>query len=60
MKKRHSNLQIRIEFEPNRFSSDWLVKVYEQLKPVDSRSVSNERQKNEEVGTEAANKGGEK
>jgi hypothetical protein len=60
MNKRHSNLQIRIEFEPNRFSSDWLVKVYEQLKPVDSRIVSNERQENEETGTETATEGGEK
>jgi hypothetical protein len=57
MKKR-SNLQIRIEFEPNRFSSDWLVKVYEQLRPVDSRIVSNERQENEDANTEAAIEGG--
>ena len=60
MKKRHPNLQIRIEFEPNRFSSDWLVKAYEQLKPVDSHSVSQERQKHEEIDTKAANKGGGK
>ncbi len=60
MKKRHSNLQIRIEFEPNRFSSDWLVEVYEQLRPVDSRIVSNERQENEDANTEAAIEGGGK
>jgi hypothetical protein len=60
MNKRHSNLQIRIEFEPNRFSSDWLVKVYEQLKPVDARIISNERQEKEELGTGAAIEGGEK
>ena len=57
MKKRHSNLKIRVEFEPNRFSSDHLVKVYEQLKPVDSRLVSNEPQKKEEAGNISAIKG---
>ena len=60
MNKHHSGLKIRVEFEPNRFSSDYLVKVYEQLKPVDSRIISSERQKNEEAGTIEAVKGGEK
>ena len=49
MNKRHSNLNIRIEFEPNRFASKCLAKVYEQLKPVDSRIVSTGRQDNEKV-----------
>jgi hypothetical protein len=60
MTKRHPNLEIRIEFEPNRFASNCLARIYEQLKPVDSRVVSNERQENEEVGAIAAIKGGEK
>ncbi len=60
MKKRHSNLKIRVEFEPNRFSSDYLVKVYEHLKPVDSRLVSNEPQKKEEAGNISAIKGNKK
>ena len=48
MKKRHSNLMIRVEYEPNRFASDCLVKVYEQLKSVDSRIIPNEQEKKEE------------
>ena len=60
MSKRHSNLKIRIEFEPNRFASKCLAKVYEQLKPVDSRIVSKERQDNEKVIAVAAIQGGEK
>jgi len=60
MNKRHSKLDIRVEFEPNRFSSDCLVKVYEQLKPVDSRIISNERKNNEDAGTVAAIEGGKK
>ena len=60
MKKRHSNLKIRVEFEQNRFSSDYLVKVYEHLKPVDSRLVSNEPQKKEEAGNISAIKGNKK
>ncbi|MCU7850461.1 MAG: hypothetical protein KZQ89_21285 [Candidatus Thiodiazotropha sp. (ex Lucinoma kastoroae)] len=60
MKKRHSNLEIRVEFEPNRFSSGYLAKIYEQLKRVDSRIISNEQQKNEEARTKAAIEGGEK
>ncbi len=40
MNKRHSNLKIRIEFERNRFASNCLAKIYEQLKPANSREVS--------------------
>ena len=60
MKKRHSDLKIRVEFEPNRFSSDYLIEVYEQLKPVDSRIISNERQNDEVGGDIAAIEGGNK
>lgn len=59
MKKRHADLKLRVEFEPNRFSSDWLAKVYEQLKPVDSRIIFDEGQTNEQGGTRTARKGGE-
>jgi len=60
MSKRHSNLGIRIEFEPNRFASKCLAKTYEQLKPVDSRVVSTERQENGKSKAIAAIVGGEK
>ena len=60
MRKRRSTLRIRIEFEPNRFASNCLAEVYEQLKPVDSRVVSRERKENEEAGARAAIEGGEK
>ena len=38
MSERHRTWRVRVAFEPNRFSSDQLVKVYEQLKPTNSRS----------------------
>ena len=60
MKRGHSRVKIRVEFEPNRFSSECLAKVYEQLKPVDSRVVSNQRQENEKSKAIAAIEGGEK
>ena len=60
MSRRHSNLRIRIEFEPNRFASKCLAETYEQLKPVDSRSVSNERKGKEKIKAIAAIQGGEK
>ncbi len=48
MKKHPPQLKIRIEFEPNRFSSDSLTKVYEQLKQVQSYPITN-KQKNDEA-----------
>ena len=57
MNKRQPHLIIRVEFEPNRFATDCLVKVYEQLKPVDSRIISNAHKKNEEAGNIATIKG---
>ncbi len=60
MNKRQPHLKIRVEFEPNRFASDCLAKVYEQLKPVDSRIISNEHQKKEEAGNIATIKGSKK
>jgi len=60
MSRRHSNLRIRIEFEPNRFASKCLAETYEQLKPVDSRIVSNKRKAKEKIKAIAAIQGGEK
>jgi hypothetical protein len=31
--------RIRVVFEPNRFGAEHLIEVYEQLKPVESRSI---------------------
>ncbi len=60
MSRRRSSLKVRIEFEPNRLASKCLTKIYEQLKPVDSRIVSNKRQENEKSEAIAAIEGGEK
>ena len=65
MSKRRSNFKVRIEFEPNRFAPKCLAEIYEQLKPVDSRVVSNQRKENERQKKEkskavAAIEGGEK
>ncbi len=60
MSKHRSNFKVRIEFEPNRFAPKCLAKIYEQLKPVDSRLVSNQRQENEKNEAIAAIEGGEK
>ncbi len=60
MSKRHPNFKVRVEFEPNRFAPKCLAKIYEQLKPVDSRLVSNQRQENEKNDVIAAIEGGEK
>jgi hypothetical protein len=60
MSKRHSDLKVRVQFEPNRFSSDFLNNVYEQLKPIDSRILSNERQQDGEAETKTSIEGGKK
>jgi len=60
MNKRHPPLKIRVEYEPNRFSSDYLVKVYEQLKPVDAHIISTQRKGNEESGNIAMIEGEKK
>ena len=33
--------RVRLAFEPNRFAAEQLVEVYEQLKPMDSRTKPN-------------------
>lgn len=32
--------RVRLAFEPNRFSSEQLVRIYEQLKPTDARAAT--------------------
>ncbi len=39
MSNRHHTWRLRVRFEPNRFSSEQLAKVYEQLQPTVSREV---------------------
>lgn len=48
MKKHPPPLKIRVAFEPNRFSSDSLTKVYEQLNKIQSYPIT-KTQKNDEV-----------
>ncbi len=57
MNKRPLSFKTRIKFEPNRFSSDCLVKVYEQLKPVESRVITRKHQNNEDAKPIALTKG---
>ena len=40
MGKRSPTLHIHVAYEPNRFASEQLVKVYAQLKPSQSRTIS--------------------
>jgi hypothetical protein len=40
MTRQTSNWRIRLAFEPNRFSSEQLERVYEQLKPTEMRATS--------------------
>lgn len=41
MKKKPPPLNIRVAFEPNRFSSDNLTKVYEHLNQIQSYPITN-------------------
>lgn len=36
----YQHRRIRLVFEPNRFASEQLIKVYEQLTPIESRPLS--------------------
>ena len=60
MNRRHSQFKVRVKFEPNRFSSNYLINVYEQLQPVDARIISSERKEIEEVEINTAIEGGER
>lgn len=51
--------RIRRAFEPNRFSCDQLVKVYEQLKPVESHCPSARSVSEPAVEKRSADTGGE-
>ncbi len=42
MTERRRIWRIRLAFEPNRFASEQLAKVYEQLKPTDSHAAPTE------------------
>lgn len=38
--KEHPTRRLRLAFEPNRFAAEQLVKVYEELKPLESRTTA--------------------
>jgi hypothetical protein len=40
MTRQQRNWRIRLAFEPNRFSCEQLERVYQQLKPADTRTTS--------------------
>ena len=52
--------RIRRVFEPNRFSYDQLVKVYEQLKPMESRGLSAQSLSQPVEQKRSTSKGGER
>jgi len=58
MKKHPTPLNIRVEFEPNRFSSDSLRKVYEQLKQIQSYPIAKTQKKDEVCITKTSKVGG--
>ena len=60
MSERHCTRRIRVAFEPNRFSSDQLVKIYEQLKPTDSRGAPTGPSRKPATTKRSAAKGGRK
>jgi hypothetical protein len=60
MSERHRTWRVRIAFEPNRFSSDQLVKVYEQLKPTNARSSPAQPSSRPTPTKRSAAKGGER
>lgn len=47
MKKPSQPLRVRIAYEPNRYSSDCLVQIYEKLGPVTTRVPTRELDKAE-------------
>ncbi len=59
MTKRRCDWRIRLAFEPNRFSSEQLAKVYEQLKPTDSRATPTESLRKPAKAKRPATKRGE-
>ena len=45
MKRPPTKLKVRVAYEPNRFSLDALNAVYERLNPIESRTVSQDEDK---------------
>ena len=45
MKRPPTKLKVRVAYEPNRFSLDALNGVYERLNPIESRTVSQDEDK---------------
>jgi hypothetical protein len=39
MTERHRRWRLRVAFEPTRLSSEEMIRVYEQLKPMDSKAI---------------------
>lgn len=58
MNKRPAKLKIRIEYEPNRFSSEHVISVYERLKPIVSSTASEGQQRKEAPMRKPASEGG--
>jgi hypothetical protein len=58
MKKRRKK-RIRLAFEPNRFATEQLIKIYEELKPFKVRSAVAPSSSNPARGRRSAKKGGE-
>jgi hypothetical protein len=59
MTRQPRNWRIRLAFEPNRFSCEQLERVYEQLKPTDTRVTSESSQPKPAVTKRRAAKRGE-
>jgi hypothetical protein len=49
MRKRSPRMRVRVAHEPNRFSAECLIQVYEQLGPTESRIASTQGENAEPV-----------
>ena len=58
MNKRPAKLEIRIEYEPNRFSSEHVISVYERLKPIVSNAASEGKERKAAPKRKPASEGG--
>jgi hypothetical protein len=58
-KPRQQPLRVRVEHEPNRFSSDCLGRIYEQLHPTKSREVTADKDNKQSVAEPQKGKGGQ-
>jgi hypothetical protein len=59
MTKRQRTWRLRVAFEPNRFASEQLVKVYEQLEPMRARTTQAAPVRKTAVTKRSTVKGGE-